>query len=62
MTFIDAYKEAFSRNYPHHTCKVTPRRVRGELRYAIIINGDKGDLLLSEEDVRSATRDFNRGK
>ena len=62
---IEAYKEAFSRNYPHHDVKVRPRRGRkhgDEIKYAVIINGDSGDMLLSADDLRSSTRDFNRGK
>jgi hypothetical protein len=53
---------AFKANYPMHDVKIKPRKVRGEIRYAVAINGDSGDLLLSEQDIRSATRMFNRGK
>ena len=62
MNFIDAYKQAFTRCYPEKNLEIKPRRVRQEMRYQVVINQDKGDLLLSESDMRSATRDFNRGK
>ncbi len=59
---IQEYKEAFLRCYPHKTVEVKPRKVRGELRFSVVINGDRGDLLLTEEQVGEATRAFNRGK
>jgi len=62
---IQAYMEGFLRNYPHHDVKVRPMRGRkhgDEPRYSVIINGDRGDISLSEDDLRSATRAFNRGK
>ncbi len=62
MSVIQAYIQAFGRCYPHHSLKVKPKKMRGELKFAVVINEDRGDLLLSEEDLRSSTRDFNRGK
>lgn len=59
---IPEYKEAFSRCYPHHHIEVKPKKVRDELRFRVIINGEAGDLLLSAEDMKGATRLFNQGR
>lgn len=59
---IDDYKAAFNRCYPHHHVAVKPKKVRGEIRYRVIINGEAGDLLLSADDMKGATRLFNRGR
>lgn len=58
---IAEYVEGFNRHYPQKTCKLKPKRVRGEVRFQVIIDGDAGDITLSETDVREATRAFNRG-
>jgi hypothetical protein len=59
---IAQYLEAFGQHYPAMQVQVKPKRVRGDLKFAVLINGDAGDLLLSEDDLRSAIRMFNRGK
>lgn len=62
---LQQYIEAFNRCYPHKTVDVVPVRSKkhGEPpKYAAIINNNRGDILLSEDDIRSATRMFNRGK
>ena len=62
-TFIRAYAEGFQRNYPHHDLEIKPKTQRDRsVRYQIIINGDRGDFPLSEEQMRSATRGFNAGR
>ena len=62
MDFITAYKQAFLSCYPQKTIDVKPRRVRGALMYRVIIDSDPGDTMLSEEDMRGATRMFMRGR
>lgn len=58
---IQEYIEAFGRHYPQKRCEIKPKRIRGELRYRVFIDGDAGDITLSEADMREATRMFNRG-
>jgi hypothetical protein len=60
MDMIQAYIEGFKKHYPSHNVEVKSKRQRGEWRFAVIINGDKGDVLLSEADMREATRMFNK--
>lgn len=60
LTFIQAYLEAFHKHYPAKDVRVKHKRHNGEWRYAVIIDGDKGDMLLSETDLREATRAFNK--
>lgn len=59
---IAEYKEAFGRCYPHHHIEVKPKKVRDEVRFRVIINGEAGDLLLSADDLKGATRLFNQGR
>ena len=59
---IAEYKEAFVRCYPHHHVEVKPKKVRDEIRYRVIVNGEAGDLLLSSDDLKHATKLFNRGR
>lgn len=59
-----AYLEAFSRCYPQKTVALQTKRVQGETRYKVVIDGDAGpaDCLLTVADLRDATRLFNAGK
>lgn len=61
-TMIHAYIEGFKRHYPHHEVKVKPVRDKRypEPRYRVFINGEGGDITLSADDMRFATRMFNR--
>ena len=59
---IADYIEAFQSIYPGHTVEVKPKKVRGEIRFQVIVDGDRGDITLSESDVKEATRAFKRGK
>lgn len=61
MTFISAYVEAFLKHYPEKTLTVKSRRQTDRSwKYAVIINGDAGGILLSEADIKEATVMFNR--
>ena len=55
MSFINAYLAAFQSAYPQK--KVDVRTV-GNNQYKVVINGDAGDLVMSEFDMRLATRAF----
>jgi hypothetical protein len=60
---IAEYIEAFQRCYPGRSVELKPKldnRTR-EMRWRVIIDKDPGDILLTEAEVKSATRDFNRG-
>ncbi len=43
MSVIQAYIQAFGRCYPHHSLKVKPKKMRGELKFAVVINEDRGN-------------------
>jgi hypothetical protein len=58
---IAEYMEGFQRCYPGKTVELRPVKVRREIRYRVIINGEGGDRLLSADEVKSSTRDFNKG-
>jgi hypothetical protein len=64
MSYINEYKQAFNTCYPQKKVDVKIFRQRGEniIRHRIIIDGDAGDISLTEAEMRSATRDFNRGR
>lgn len=64
MTYVQAYVEAFQRCYPQTSMHVRNRwdRTNGTMTHYVVINGDRGEFALNEEQMRSATRDFNRGK
>jgi hypothetical protein len=60
---IEEYLAAFAKHYPHHSVKVKPvrgKRHGDETRFAVYINGERGDITLSQDDIRSAIRMFNR--
>lgn len=60
MNLLQEYRDCFLKHYPAKNVRVLPRKVRGEIKFAVEIDGDKGDLLFSESDLRSAIRMFNR--
>lgn len=62
MSTVALYVEAFKRCYPQKTIELKPKKVQGEYRWQVIINSEKGELLLTDEDLQSATRLFNRGR
>jgi hypothetical protein len=59
MNFIEAYIQGFKKHYPEKEVLVKSKRHNGNWCYRVVINGDAGDLLLTEQDMRDATRMFN---
>jgi hypothetical protein len=61
---IAEYIEAFQRCYPGRSVELKPKRDNRtrEIRWRVIIDKDGGDRLLSDDEVKQATRDFNRGR
>lgn len=60
---IAAYMAAFLSCYPHKSIDVREKRMKdGSVMHRVLINGEGGDILLSEDDLRYATRLFKRGK
>lgn len=58
----ESYVEAFQRCYPQKNVQVVPRHVSAwEIRYRVYVDGEPGDSLLTEDDLRFATALFNRG-
>lgn len=57
-TIFSDYIAAFSRCYPGKTVTLRMARDGG---YWVLINGEKGERPLTEKEITSATRDFNRG-
>jgi hypothetical protein len=61
MTSVEAYLQAFSKHYPAKTVSIRGKRQQnGGRMYAVLIDGDSGGMLLSENDLREATRMFNK--
>lgn len=61
LTFIQAYIEGFAKHYPDKNVEVKAKRQPdGSRKYAVVIGGDTGGILLSENDMRDATRLFNK--
>lgn len=60
--FVASYIEAFNKHYPAKHIEVKPRKadLLGQQRFAVLIDGDAGDITLTESDMRSATRMFQR--
>lgn len=57
---VQEYTDAFTKHYPQSKLEVKPVRVRGGgMGFRIGINGDFGDLTLTEADMRDAIRKFN---
>lgn len=56
------YIAAFSRCYPQKRVDVKARSRNGQMFFRVAINGDDGGRELTEADMRSAIRDFGRGK
>jgi hypothetical protein len=62
MSFISAYIDAFHTAYPQKRCEVRHARSQGgNPTYRVGINGDFGDRIYSELELRIATRAFQRG-
>lgn len=61
MSLMQEYVAAFNRCYPHKMVELKPTKIRGEVRFRVVIDQDAGDLTLSENDLRDAVRMFNRG-
>jgi hypothetical protein len=57
LTFVEAYLEGFKKHYPEKDVRVQYRRKHDA--YAVFIDGSAGDRLLSESELREATRMFN---
>lgn len=57
-TTVQDYVDAFEKHYPTKDVKVKYRRKWDA--YAVYIDGDMGDRLLSMEELQEATRMFNR--
>jgi hypothetical protein len=57
------YITSFSRCYPHKTITLKSKKVGpGEWKMRVVIDGDAGDILLTEDDMMDAIRLFNRGR
>lgn len=62
MSFIHEYETAFRQRYQQAKVNViTVRGREGRPGYKVSVNGDHGDLVLSEFDLRVATRAFRNG-
>jgi hypothetical protein len=60
---IQEYKDAFNACYPHKSVDVVPVKQRDRsIKYRVVIDHDRGDILLSEDDMQFATRMFKRGR
>jgi len=57
MSFINSYIDAFHTAYPQKRCEVRSQ-ARG---FRVGINGDFGDRIYSELELRIATRAFQNG-
>lgn len=59
---VQEYIEAFSRCYPMHRVELIPTHGKNGPGYWVYINNDRGERPLSDAELRSAIRDFERGK
>lgn len=59
---VSEYIEAFHTCYPHKSIEVKPKKVKGEIMFRVIIDKEPGDILLTPDDMKFATRLFKRGK
>lgn len=59
---MGAYIQAFLSCYPHKSIEVIPVRSRDGIKYRVVIDHNRGDILLSEDDLAFATRMFKLGK
>jgi hypothetical protein len=60
---MDAYIQAFLSCYPHKTIEVIPVTQRDHsIKFRVVIDHQRGDILLSQDDIEFATRMFSRGK
>ena len=59
---IQQYIEAFTRCYPEKNVEVRPtfNKQGTQIGWRVGINGDFGNLVLSDADIREATRAFMR--
>lgn len=56
-----AYREAFGRCYPQHQLQFRPYQRNGESRTWVIINRERGDTPLTDNDLRHAIAGFSKG-
>lgn len=62
MSVLIKYVEAFNVAYPQKKCVVEFSHKRnGEEHYAVIIDGDRGSMTLTQSDLREATLGFMAG-
>lgn len=56
------YIDAFTKCYPQHRCEVKRRfNKQGQfIGFAVGINGDFGNMILTTDDMRAAVRNFQR--
>lgn len=59
---IQQYIDSFTKCYPQKKCEVhrAYNKQGVAIGYRVAINGDRGDLVLSETDMREAIKAFNR--
>lgn len=62
VNMIQQYIDSFTKCYPQKKCEVKPayNRQGMQIGYRVAINGDWGDLVLSESDMHNAIVSFNR--
>ena len=59
---IAKYVEAFGRAYPQKKCEVKFSHKRmGEEHFKVFVDGDAGDITLTNSDLREATAQFLKG-
>lgn len=58
---LQQYIEEFQKHYPKHQVLLATVRRKGQpTGYKVYINGDAGDMVLTEADLREAVRNFQR--
>ena len=63
MHLLQEYRASFERAYPQTKLDIRIKTRRGQApKFRVGINGDFGDIELSESDMREAVRNFNRGR
>jgi len=64
MNFIQAYISAFQTCYPQKNIRTRFAGTQADRtpQWWVIIDHDRGERPLTEADMKSATRDFQRGR